>query len=46
MSRIAADVGVAWNTANDAVMTERRRRLINDPARYDGVRTGGVDEHV
>ena len=30
-------LGVAWNTANDAVLAEGRRVLIDDPARFDGV---------
>jgi len=46
VSRIAAGLGVAWHTANDAVLTEGHRRLINDPARFDGVAVLGVDEHV
>ena len=46
VSRIAAGLGVAWNTANDAVLTEGHRLLINDPTRFDGVRVLGVDEHV
>jgi transposase len=46
MSRIAAGLGVAWHTANDAVLAEGHRRLINDPARFDGVAVLGVDEHV
>lgn len=46
MSRVAAGLGVAWHTANDAVLSEGHRRLINDPARFDGVRVLGVDEHV
>lgn len=46
VSRIAAGLGVAWNTANDAVLTEGHRQLINDPARFDGVSVLGVDEHV
>jgi len=37
ISRIAAGLAVAWNTANDAVLTEGHRRLINDPTRFDGV---------
>ena len=37
---------VAWNTANDAVLAEGKRVLIDDPARFDGVRVIGVDEHV
>ena len=46
VSRDAAGLGVAWNTANDAVLTEGHRQLINDPARFDGVAVLGVDEHV
>ena len=44
--RVAAGLGVAWHTANDAVLAEGHRRLINDPARFDGVAVLGVDEHV
>ena len=32
--------------ANTAVLTEGERSLINDPARFEGVRVIGVDEHV
>ncbi|WP_062381546.1 ISL3 family transposase [Demequina pelophila] len=46
ISRIAAGLGVAWHTANDAVLTEGHRQLINDPTRFQGVRVLGVDEHV
>jgi transposase len=46
VSRIAAGLGVAWHTANDAVLTEGHRRLINNPARFDGVAVVRVDEHV
>lgn len=46
MSRVAEGLGVAWNTANDAVLAEGKRVLINDPTRYDGVKVLGVDEHV
>ena len=37
---------MAWNTANDAVLAEGRRVLINDPTRFDGVKVIGVDEHA
>ena len=37
---------MAWHTANNAVLTEGRRVLIDDPARFDGVAVVGVDEHV
>lgn len=46
VSRITAGLGVAWHAANNAVLTEGNRRLINDPARFDGVAVLGVDEHV
>ena len=46
MARVAEGLGVAWNTANDAVLAEGHRVLINDPDRFDGVRVVGVDEHV
>ncbi|SDO72165.1 Transposase [Nakamurella panacisegetis] len=46
VARIAEALGVSWNTANDAVLTEGRRVLISDPSRFDGVRVIGVDEHV
>ncbi len=45
MARVAEGLGVAWNTANDAVLAEGQRLLIDDPARLDGVRVVGVDEH-
>ncbi len=37
--------GVAWETANDAIIAEGKRVLIDDPARFDGVTVLGVDEH-
>ncbi len=46
VTRVAEGLGVAWNTANDAVLAEGRRVLITDPNRLDGVRVIGVDEHV
>ena len=46
MSRIASSLDVAWNTANHAVLAEGQRVLIADPARFDGVRVIGVDEHA
>ncbi len=46
IARVAAGLGVAWNTANDAVLTEGKRLLINDDHRFDGVRAIGVDEHA
>ena len=46
VARVAEALGVAWNTANDAVLAEGRRVLISDSARFDGVTMIGVDEHV
>lgn len=37
---------MSWHTANTAIIAEGKRRLIDDPARFDGVTTIGVDEHV
>ncbi len=45
IARVAEGLGVAWNTANDAVLAEGRRVLINDPRRFEGVKVVGVDEH-
>ena len=46
VSRVAAGLGVSWHTANAAVLAEGKRRLIDDPARFDGIRVIGIDEHV
>jgi transposase len=46
VARVAESLGVAWNTANDAVLAEGRRVLIDDTTRFDDVRVLGVDEHV
>jgi transposase len=46
VARVAEALGVRWNTANDAVLAEGQRLLIDDPARFDGVTAIGVDEHV
>ncbi|NYG57908.1 transposase [Nocardioides daedukensis] len=46
VARVAEGLGVAWHTANDAVLAEGRRVLIDDEYRFDGVRVLGVDEHV
>ena len=46
VARVAEGLAVSWNTANDAVLAEGRRVLINDPARFDGVAVIGVDEHA
>ena len=46
IARVAEGLGVSWNTANNAVLAEGKRILIEDPGRFDGVRVIGVDEHV
>lgn len=46
VARVAEGLGVAWNTANDAVLAEGKRVLIDDETRFDGVTVIGVDEHV
>ena len=46
VARVAEGLGVAWNTANDAVLAEGKRVLIDDETRFDGVAVVGVDEHV
>lgn len=46
VARVAEGLGVAWDTANNAVLAEGKRLLINDPARFTGVKVIGVDEHV
>lgn len=46
VARVAEGLGVAWDTANDAVLAEGRRVLIEDPGRLEGVTPIGVDELV
>ena len=46
VSRVATGLGVSWSAANAAILAEGKRRLIDDPRRFDGVTTVGVDEHV
>jgi hypothetical protein len=46
VARVADGLGVTWNTANDAVLAEGKRVLIDDEHRFDGVTAIGVDEHV
>jgi transposase len=46
VARIAEALAVSWNTANDAVLAEGKRVLIEDPDRFEGVKVIGVDEHV
>jgi transposase len=37
---------VSWNTANDAVLAEGKRALIERADRFEDVKAIGVDEHV
>ena len=46
VARVAEGLAVSWNTANNAVLAEGQRALIDDPHRFDGVAVIGVDEHV
>ncbi|SKH91043.1 ISL3 family transposase [Mycobacteroides abscessus subsp. massiliense] len=46
VARVAEASAVSWNTANNAVLAEGRRLLIDDPRRFDGVVVIRVDEHV
>src|SRR5699024_1876632 len=46
VARVAEGLGVAWDTAPNAVLAEGKRLLINDPTRFEGVKVIGVDEHV
>ncbi|MHB1010625.1 MAG: ISL3 family transposase [Propionibacteriaceae bacterium] len=46
VARIAEASAVSWKTANDAVLAEGRRGLIDGAARLGGVAVIGVDEHV
>ena len=41
----ARNLGAGWNTVNEAVLEAGYTHLINDPTRFDGVKTIGVDEH-
>ncbi len=45
ITRVAQALGVAWATANNAVLAAGRELLIDDPGRFDHVRIIGVDEH-
>lgn len=44
VARVAEGLAVSWNTANDAVLAEGKRVLIDDPHRLEGVQVVGVDE--
>ena len=43
IARVAENLGTAWHTVNDAVLEAGSELLINDPARFEGVRVLGVD---
>jgi len=46
VARVAEGLAVSWNTANDAVLAEGKRVLIENPGRFEAVTVIGVDEHV
>ncbi len=46
VARVAEGLAVSWNTANNAVLAEGQRVLIDDPHCFGGVTAIGVDEHV
>ena len=46
IARICAALGVAWNTASDAILAVGAELLVDSADRFDGVTTVGVDEHV
>ena len=46
IARVAANLGVAWNTASDAILAAGTELLIDGAGRLEGVTTVGVDEHV
>lgn len=46
IARVAANLGVAWNTASDAILAAGAELLIDSADRLDGVTTVGVDEHL
>lgn len=43
---VAGILGISWNTAATAILTEGQYRLIQDTTRFGGVTALGVDEHV
>ena len=45
-ARVADALAVAWSTANDAVLAEGKRVLVDKPGRLDHVTVVGVDEHM
>lgn len=46
IARLAEGLGSPWNTANDAVLAEGKRTVIDALSRFDSVTVIGVDEHL
>ncbi|CAM2964061.1 ISL3 family transposase [Actinomyces slackii] len=46
MRRVAQALGVAWHTANSAILARAQRMGADDPHRLEGVEVLGVDEHI
>ena len=46
VARVAGGPGVSQNTANNAVLAEGRRVLIDGPGRFGGVAVAGAGEHA
>ena len=46
VARVAEGLAVSCNTANDAVLAEGKRVLIENRGRFEAVTVIGVDEHV
>ena len=44
VARVAEGLAVAWDTANDAVVAEGKRVLIDEEHRFEGVKVVGVDD--
>lgn len=46
VASISHDLQLSWSATNAAILAEGKRRLIDDPGRFDDVTVIGVDEHV
>ncbi len=44
VARVAEGLAVAWDSANDAVVAEGKRVLIDEEHRFEGVKVVGVDD--
>ncbi|SON61579.1 hypothetical protein MSIMFI_03095 [Mycobacterium simulans] len=42
---VAGELGLSWDTVNTIAIAANRAIVVADPARLDGVRVIGVDEH-